>query len=139
MEITMSVNRVFILGRLTHNPELKQTSSGQSVCSLAVATNESWKDKNGQKQERTEFHKVVAWGNIAENCQLYLSKGSQVFVEGRLQTRSYEGKDGQTRYATEIQATSVQFLGGKPSQQQVEQAPQPPRQPGEDHDEPLPF
>ncbi|MBD66452.1 MAG: single-stranded DNA-binding protein [Halobacteriovoraceae bacterium] len=110
----MSVNKVILLGRLGQDPELKYTPSGAAVCNFSLATSESWNDKNsGQKQERTEWHRVVVWGKLAELCNQYLSKGRQAFVEGRLQTRSWEDKSGQKRYTTEINATTVQFIGGQ--------------------------
>lgn len=109
----MSVNKVILLGRLGQDPELKYTPSGASVCNFSLATSESWNDKaSGQKQERTEWHRIVVWGKLAELCNQYLSKGRQAFVEGRLQTRSWEDKDGSKRYTTEINATTVQFIGG---------------------------
>jgi single-strand DNA-binding protein len=106
------VNKVIIIGRLGNEPELKQTAGGQSVCTLSIATSEAWKDQNGQKQERTEWHRVVVWGKSGENCAKYLSKGRQAYVEGRLQTRSWEDQNGQKKYSTEIVASTVQFLGG---------------------------
>jgi single-strand DNA-binding protein len=113
----MSVNKVIILGRLGQDPELKYTPSGAAVCNFSLATSESWNDKNtGQKQERTEWHRIVVWGKLAELCNQYLSKGRQAFVEGRLQTRSWDDKNGQKRYTTEINATTVQFIGGASQQ-----------------------
>jgi len=106
------VNKVILVGHLGADPELRYTPSGQGVCELRVATSESWNDKNGQKQERTEWHRIVVWGKRAEICSKYLNKGRQVFVEGRLQTRSYDDKEGHKRYTTEIIANDVQFLGG---------------------------
>ena len=106
-----SVNRVTILGNLGAKPELKYLPSGQAVCEMRIATNESFKDKGGEKQERVEWHRVKAWGKTGENCAQYLDKGRSVYVEGRLETRSWD-KDGEKRYATEIVATSVQFIGG---------------------------
>ncbi len=106
------VNKVIILGRLGSDPETKNISSGSTVTNFSLATSESWKDKEGQKQERTEWHRVVVWGKLAEICGKYLSKGRQAFVEGRLQTRSWEDQQGNKRYTTEIVATNVQFIGG---------------------------
>jgi single-strand DNA-binding protein len=109
----MSVNKTIILGRLGQDPELKYTPSGKAVCNFSVATSETWTDKSsGQKQERTEWHRVVVWGKLAELCNQYLSKGRQAFVEGKLQTRSWDDKDGNKRYTTEINAETVQFIGG---------------------------
>lgn len=107
----MSVNKTILLGRLGQDPELKYTPSGVPVCNFSLATTENWADKNGQKQERTEWHRIVVWGKLGELCNQYLSKGRQAFVEGALQTRSWE-KDGVKRYTTEINARNVQFLGG---------------------------
>lgn len=97
-----SLNRATILGNLTRDPELRQTPSGQSVCTFGVATNRSWNDAAGNKQEASEFHNVVAWGKLAEICGQYLNKGKKVYIEGRLQTRDWEGQDGIKRYRTEI-------------------------------------
>lgn len=108
----MSVNKVILVGRLGQNPEVRYTPSGAAVANFSVATNESWTDKSGQKQERTEWHRVVVWGKLAELCSQYLSKGRQCYVEGRLQTRQWQDKDGQTKYTTEVQAQTIQFLGG---------------------------
>lgn len=108
----MSVNKVILIGRLGQNPEVRYTPSGAAVANFSVATNESWTDKSGQKQERTEWHKVVVWGKLAELCSQYLTKGRQAYIEGRLQTRQWQDKDGQTKYTTEVQAQTVQFLGG---------------------------
>jgi single-strand DNA-binding protein len=107
----MSVNKVILVGRLGQNPEVRYTPSGAAVANFSVATNESWNDKAGQKQERTEWHRVVVWGKLAELCNQFLAKGRQVYLEGRLQTRQWQDKDGQTKYTTEIQAQTVQFLG----------------------------
>lgn len=115
----MSVNKVILVGRLGQNPELRYTPSGASVASFSIATNENWMDKGGQKQERTEWHRIVAWGKIAELCNQYLSKGRQVYIEGRLQTRQWKDKNEQVRYTTEIQAQTVQFLGGGPASAQA--------------------
>ena len=109
----MSVNKVILIGRLGQNPEVRYTPSGAGVANFSVATNESWTDKSGQKQERTEWHKVVVWGKLAELCGQYLAKGRQVYLEGRLQTREWKDKEGQTKYTTEVQAQSVQFLGAQ--------------------------
>ncbi len=106
------VNKVILVGNLGADPDMRYTPSGQGVCELRIATSESWNDKNGQRQERTEWHRIVVWGKRAEVCSKYLSKGRQVFVEGRIQTRTYDDKDGNKRYITEIIAADVQFLGG---------------------------
>lgn len=109
----MSVNKVIILGRLGQDPELKYTPSGAAVCNFSLATSESWTDKAGQKQEKTEWHRIVVWGKLAELCNQYLAKGRQAFVEGKMQTRSWDDKDGQKKYTTEIMASTVQFIGGQ--------------------------
>lgn len=109
----MNLNKVFILGRLTNDPQLRSTTSGQQVASFGVATNRVWNDKNGQKQESTEFHNVVVWGRQAEVASQFLTKGSLVLVEGRLQTRSWEDKQGQQRKTTEIISERIQ-LGPRP-------------------------
>jgi single-strand DNA-binding protein len=105
------VNKVIVIGRLGNDPEVKTISGGNTVARLSVATSENWTGKDGQKQERTEWHRIVVWGKLAELCGKYLSKGRQVYVEGRLQTRSWEDPQGQKKYSTEIVANTVQFLG----------------------------
>jgi single-strand DNA-binding protein len=107
----MAVNKAILLGRLGNDPELRYTTNGGAVANFNVATNENWTDKSGQKQERTEWHRVVVWGKLAELCGQYLSKGRQVYLEGRIQTRDWTDKEGQKRYTTEIVAQTVQFLG----------------------------
>src|SRR5438477_8045314 len=106
-----SVNKVILVGSLGADPELKYTPSGRAVCNLRIATTDVFKDKSGQRQERTEWHRITVWGDQGENCQKYLSKGRPVYVEGRLQTRTYD-KDGQKHYATDVVADRVVFLGG---------------------------
>lgn len=107
-----TVNKVFLIGNLGADPELNYTTSNKPVANLSVATSDVYKDKAGQRQEKTEWHRVVVWGDSAEHCQKYLQKGRQVCVEGRIQTRSWEDNDGQKKYATEIIAERVTFLGG---------------------------
>ena len=107
----MSVNKVILIGRLGANPDVRYTPSGAAVANFNIATSESWNDKSGQKQERTEWHRIVVWGKLAQLCGEYLAKGRQVFVEGRLQTRQWQDKDNHTRYTTEVIANTVQFLG----------------------------
>ena len=108
----MAINKVILIGNLGQNPEVRYSPSGQAICNLSIATSEAWTDKNGAKQEKTEWHRVVVFGKLAELCSQYLSKGRQAYIEGKLQTRSWQDKDGQTRYTTEVVAQSVQFLGG---------------------------
>ena len=110
----MSVNKVILVGRLGQDPELRYTPSGTAVCNLSLATSEFYQDRNGERQERTEWHRIVVWGKIGESCSKFLKKGRQVYLEGRLQTRSWEDKTGQKRYTTEINANNVQFLGSRP-------------------------
>jgi single-strand DNA-binding protein len=106
-----SVNKVILVGNLGADPELKYTPSSRPLCNLRIATTDVFKDKSGQRQERTEWHRVTVWGDQAENCNKYLSKGRSVYIEGRLQTRSYD-KEGQKHYATDVVADRVVFLGG---------------------------
>src|SRR5262245_8412793 len=106
------VNKVILVGNLGADPDMRYTLSGQGVCEFRIATTDSWNDKSGQRQERTEWHRIVVWGKRAEVCSKYLSKGRQVYVEGRIQTLTNDDKDGNKRYITEIVANDVQFLGG---------------------------
>jgi single-strand DNA-binding protein len=108
-----SVNKVILVGNLGADPELKYTPSNRPVCNLNIATNDVWKDKAGQKQERTEWHRVNVWGDQAEHCSKYLAKGRTVYIEGRLQTRKWQDKEGKDRYTTEVVADRVVFLGGQ--------------------------
>ena len=106
----MNLNKAFVLGNLTRDPELRQIPSGQSVAQFAVATNREFTDKAGQRQKLTEFHNIVAWGKLGELCHQYIKKGQSVFVEGRIQTRSWDDKQtNQKKYRTEIVAENVQF------------------------------
>jgi single-strand DNA-binding protein len=107
------VNKAILVGNLGRDPELRYTQSGQAVCTFPIATSENWTDKSGERQERTEWHRIVAWGPTGENCSKYLSKGRSVYVEGRIQTREWEDKEGQKRWTTEINAQTIQFLGGQ--------------------------
>jgi single-strand DNA-binding protein len=111
-----SVNKVILIGNLGRDPELRYTPSGQAVANFTLATNERFSSKDGEKQERTEWHRIVAWGRTGELCAQYLSKGRSVYLEGRLQTREWEDKEGQKRRTTEIVAQTVQFLGGRGSE-----------------------
>jgi single-strand DNA-binding protein len=106
-----SVNKVILLGNLGRDPETRYTTGGDAVCNLSIATSEQWKDKNGEKQERTEWHRVVLFGRQAEIAGEYLKKGRSVYVEGRLQTRKYTDKDGVEKYSTEIVGDRMQLLG----------------------------
>lgn len=107
------VNKVILVGNLGKDPEVRYTPSGQPVANFNLATSESWTDKQGQRQERTEWHRIVVWGKQAELCGEYLAKGRMVYIEGKLQTRQWDDRDGNKRYTTEVQATQVTFLGGR--------------------------
>ena len=109
----MSVNKVILVGNLGADPEMRFTQGGQAVANLRIATTERWTDKNGQKQEATEWHRVVVWGKTAEICGQYLTKGRQVYIEGRIRTRQWQDQQGQKRYSTEIVAQTVQMLGAR--------------------------
>ena len=106
------MNRVMLIGRLADDPQLKQFTDS-SVCNFTVVTSDKWKGKDGKENEKTEFNRVVAWGKLAMTCNNYLAKGRQCFIEGSLQTRSWEDKQGNKKYTTEIKATNVVFLGSK--------------------------
>ena len=108
----MSLNKVLLIGRLGNDPELKETSAGESVCNFSVATSEKWKDKDGVSHEKTQWHRVTVWKKLAEACSEYLSKGRLVYIEGSLSTKSWE-ENGITKYSTEIIASNVQFLEPK--------------------------
>lgn len=105
------VNKVILVGRLGADPEVRYTAGGTAVAKFRIATSENWKDKDGNKQEKTEWHSVVAFGKLGEICGEYLSKGKQVYVEGRLQTRSWEDKEGNKRYTTEVNINNMVMLG----------------------------
>ncbi len=107
------VNKVILIGNLGQDPELRYTGNGTAVCNMRLATNEAYKDANGEWVEKTEWHSVVAWSRLAEICNEYLRKGSQVYIEGSLQTRSWDDRDGNTRYTTEVKAREMQILGSR--------------------------
>lgn len=107
----MSVNRVILLGNLGRDPELRHTQGGQAVCTLSVATSERWTDKQGERQERTEWHRVIVWGRQAELCAEYLRKGRQVYVEGRIQSEEWTDKEGNQRQTKQVVAQQVVFIG----------------------------
>ena len=109
----MSVNKVILVGRLGRDPETRYTGGGQAVANFSVATDESYRDKNGERQKRTEWHKIVVWGKQAEIAQQYLKKGSLVFIEGRIQSREWQDKEGQKRTSFEIIANNFRMLGGR--------------------------
>lgn len=108
-----SVNKVILVGNLGADPEMRYLPSGEAVANLRLATTDSWKDKDGNKQEQTEWHRVSFFGRQAEVCGQYLKKGSQIYVEGSIRTRKYQDKDGQDRYATDIRGDRMQMLGGR--------------------------
>ena len=109
----MSVNKVILVGRLGRDPETRYTGGGQAVANFSVATDETYKDRNGERQKRTEWHKIVVWGKQAEIAQQYLKKGSLIFIEGRIQSREWQDKEGQKRTSFEIVATNFRMLGGR--------------------------
>ncbi len=109
----MSINKVILVGNLGKDPELRYTPSGVPVATFSLATSERFKDRNGQQQEKTEWHNVVAWRQLAEICGKYLHKGKQVYIEGKIQTRKYQDRDGNDRYMTEIIADQMQMLGAR--------------------------
>ena len=109
----MSVNKVILVGKLGQDPELKYTGSGKSVCNMSVATTKRFTNSDGEKEESTSWHKVIVWGKQAENCNMYLTKGSSVFIEGEISYRQYQDKNEIIKYITEINAYGVQFLGDK--------------------------
>ena len=112
------VNKVILIGRLGADPEIRYTPSGAEVATFRMATNEVWTNKNGEKEERTEWHRVVAWRNLAKICGEYLNKGRLVYIEGKIRTRSWEDRDGNKRYTTEVEATDMKMLGGSGEQQE---------------------
>jgi single-strand DNA-binding protein len=105
------VNKVILVGNLGSDPEVRTTPGGQRVANFRMATSRSWTGQDGQRQEKTEWHSIVAWGKLADICERYLNKGKQVYVEGRLETRSWQDKEGQTRYKTEVICEQMQMLG----------------------------
>lgn len=131
-------NLVILIGNLGAEPELRYTNGGTAVASLSIATTERWKDAAGKTQESTEWHRIVAWGKLAEICNQYLHKGSRVYIEGKLQTRKWQDQSGGDRYTTEIVAREMKMLDGKKDggQQQENWNPQPQRMVPE---EPVPF
>lgn len=131
------VNKVIIIGRLGRDPEIRNTKDGTQIANLNVATSQEWKDKStGEKGEHTEWHRIIAFGRLGEICGQYLNKGSQVYIEGRLQTREWQDKDGNRRYTTEIIASSMQMLDSKKADGRKPQEDGPPK-PIDDDD--IPF
>jgi len=111
-----SVNKAILIGNLGKDPELRYTPSGQAVASFSIATTRKWRDKEGQFQEQTDWHNIVAWGKQAETINEYLKKGSPIYIEGRIQNRSYDDKDGVKKWISEVVIREFQFLGGRPDQ-----------------------
>ncbi|MFB0527656.1 MAG: single-stranded DNA-binding protein [bacterium] len=120
-----TVNKVILIGRLGSDPELRYTPNGDAVANFRIATNRVWKDREGNQQERTEWHRIVAWRKLAERCGEYLRKGSHVYIEGRLETRSWEDKNGNRRYVTEIITNRMQMLDAKGEVKAAEQTAAP--------------
>jgi len=134
-----SINKVILIGNLGRDPEVRYTQGGSAVANLNLATNEVWNDKAGQKQERTEWHKVVVWGKQAEIAREYLTKGRQIYVEGSLQTRQWDDKEGQKRYTTEIRCQRFVMLGGRGGEsERPASEPEMPEDPAY-NDENIPF
>ena len=117
------VNKVILIGTLGKDPDIKQLNNGSTVCNMILATTESWLDNNGQKKEKTEWHKVVLFGRLAEVAGEYLSKGSKAYIEGKLATRKWQDQSGQDRYTTEVNGNQMQMLGGNTRQGQQGSAP----------------
>ncbi len=109
----MSVNKVILVGRLGRDPETRYTGGGQAVANFSMATDESYKDKNGERQKRTEWHRITAWGKLAEICQQYLKKGTMVYIEGRIQSREWQDKEGQKRTSFDIVANTMKMLSSR--------------------------
>lgn len=118
----IGVNKVTLIGNLGSDPDIKKTASGQSITLFNLATSNVWTNREGQRQEHTEWHRIVVWGKLAETCAEYLSKGRKAYIEGRLQTRSWEDDKGQKRYTTEIVANQVLFLSGNPEKKSSSEA-----------------
>ncbi|TKJ28554.1 single-stranded DNA-binding protein [bacterium (candidate division B38) B3_B38] len=133
-----SVNKVILLGRLGKDPELKYIPSGAPVANFSIATDEVWIDRNSEKQKRTEWHRIVAWGKLAEFCGEYLSKGRLLYVEGRLRSRTWEDRNGNQRTTTEVNATDIVLLGRRPEEAPEEAQPEAPEE-KEITDEDIPF
>jgi single-strand DNA-binding protein len=138
-----SLNKALLIGNLGKDPELRYTPSGKAVASFSIATANQWKDKDGQKQERTDWHNIVVWGRQAEIAKDYLRKGKQIYLEGRIQTRNYDDKDGNKRWITEIVADRFLMLGRKGDSGAADEFPPPPAESsapaGAGNDDDLPF
>lgn len=132
-----SVNKAILVGNLGRDSELRYTAGGAAVATFSMATTETWNDKDGKRQERTEWHRCVLWGKQAESLNEYLVKGKQVYVEGRLQTRKWQDKDGNDKYTTEVRVDRVTLLGSAGGTSRPREEDEPARQPVEDDD--IPF
>ena len=139
----MSVNKVILVGRLGKDPDLRYTPGGQAVASFSLATNRQWKSQEGQKQEETTWHNIVAWGKRAETLKEYMSKGRQIYIEGRIANRSYDDKEGNKRYVSEVVVENFQFLGDRGSAEADPSTPEsstpPPAGESGGDDDDLPF
>jgi len=137
----MSVNRVILVGRLGGDPETRYTSSGQAVCNFSLATDETFKDRSGEKQKKTEWHRIVVWGKQAEIAQQYLTKGALLYLEGKIQSRQWDDREGNKRTSTDIVVSSFRMLGGGKRQESDQQQPAQPQDPPstEISDEDIPF
>jgi len=129
------LNKVMLIGNLTKDPEAKTLPSGQSLSNFSLATNRTWKDKDGSKKEQAEFHNIIAWGKLAEICNQYLKKGAKVYIEGRLQTRSWDDQNGVKKYRTEIIAENLSMLGARGTSTSTSSGPSKPQS----QDEELPI
>lgn len=134
----MSVNKIILVGNLGKDPELRYTTGGSPVASFSIATSERYKDRAGQQQEKTEWHNIIAWNKLAEICGQYLTKGKQVYIEGKIQTRSYDDRDGNKRTITEVIADQMRMLGNR-SDTTSAPAPAEPDQPLFGPDDEIPF
>ncbi len=133
------VNKVILIGRLGADPEIRYTPSGAEVATFRMATSESWTNKNGEKEERTEWHRIVAWRGLAKICGEYLNKGKLVYIEGRLRTRSWEDREGNKRSTTEIEATDMKMLGGAGEQKVKSKEAEGDYSPPQKDEEDIPF
>lgn len=129
------INKTILLGNVGKEPEVRYTQDGKAIANISLATSESWKDKDGQKQEKTEWHRVVFFGKLAEVVEKYISKGSRIYLEGKLQTRKWQDKDGNDRYTTEIVGNEMKMLGGNNGNKSPEES----QQPVDDFDDDIPF
>jgi single-strand DNA-binding protein len=141
--IMAGVNKAILIGRLGADPVKRYTSSGSPVVSFRIATSENWTNREGEREERTEWHQIVAWGKLADICDQYLNKGKMVYIEGRIQTREWEDRDGNRRWTTEIIANQMQMLSSRSEDSQrtesLSDIPPPPPEPTTESDDDIPF